>query len=245
MLDNCMNINVSTLISKMNQDYNLNFYFYNIDGNKSNFDTLAGELHRFGDKFSFIGLAETNVDSEHKDLYKLSNYNNFYTDRLPNNSSGTGIALYVHDTFSVKVLHDACTTHPHIEIIFAHVKKGNTTLNVGVLYRPPNSVFKDFIGELERVIKLLPKNLTFLMGDFNINLFKFASDTEVQSFENFFLSEGLHPSISLATHKRSSQEGICIDNILCNQIEVIQHSGVISDQGSSHSPIFFSIQPRL
>ena len=109
---------------------------------------------------------------------------------------------------------------------------------MGVLYRPPNSVFKDFIGELERVIKLLPKNLTFLMGDFNINLFKFASDTEVQSFENFFLSEGLHPSISLATHKRSSQEGTCIDNILCNQIEVIQHSGVISDQGSSHSPIF-------
>ena len=57
----------------MNQDYNLNFYFYNLDGNKSNFDTLAGELHRFGDKFSFIGLAETNVDSQHKDLYKLSN----------------------------------------------------------------------------------------------------------------------------------------------------------------------------
>ena len=102
---------------------------------------------------------------------------------------------------------------------------------MGVLYRPPNTVFKDFIGEL------LPKNLTFLMGDFNINLLKIASDTEVQSFE-FFFSEGLHPSISLATHKRYTQEGTCIDNILCNQIEVIQHSGVISDQGSFHSPIF-------
>ena len=165
MLDTCMNINVSTLIIKMSQDYNLHFYFYNLDGNKSNFDTLAGELHRFGDKFSFIGLAETNVDSEHKDLYKLKNYNNFYTDRLPNKSSGTGIALYVHDSFSVKVLQ---------------------YLNVGVFYRPPNSVSKDFIGELERVIKLLPKNLTFLMGDFNINLLKIASDTEVQSFENIF-----------------------------------------------------------
>ena len=104
---------------------------------------------------------------------------------------------------------------------------------MGVLHCPPNSVFKDFIGDLERVIKLL----TFLMGDFNINLFKLASDKEVQSFENLFLSEGLHPSISLAKHKRSSQEGTCIDNILCNQIEIIQHSGVISDQGSSHSPI--------
>ena len=108
---------------------------------------------------------------------------------------------------------------------------------MGVLYRPPNSLFKDFIGELEIVIKLLPKNLTFLMGDFKINLFKFASDKQVQSLKKK-LSEGLHPSISLATHKRSSQEGTCIDNILCNQIEVIQHSGVISDQGPSHSQIF-------
>ena len=54
--------------------------------------------------------------------------------RLPNKSSGTGIALYVHDSFSVKVLDDACATHPHIETIFAQVKKGNTTLNVGLLY---------------------------------------------------------------------------------------------------------------
>ena len=54
----------------MSQDYHLNFYFYNLYGNKSNFDTLAGELHRFDDKFSFIGLAKTNVDAEHKDMYK-------------------------------------------------------------------------------------------------------------------------------------------------------------------------------
>ena len=107
----------------MSQDYNLNFYFYNLDGNKSNFDTLAGELHRFGDKFSFIGLAETNVDAEHKDLYKLTNYNNFYADRLPNKSSGTGIALYVHDSFSVKVLHDACTPHPHIDLYLPRSQK--------------------------------------------------------------------------------------------------------------------------
>ena len=137
MLDSCMNINVSTLISKMSQDYNLHFCFYNLDGNKSNFDTFAGELHRFGDKFSFIDLAETNVEAEHKDLYKLSKYNNFYSDKLPNKSSGTGIALYVHDSFSVKVLHDACTTHPHIKTLFAQVKKGNTTLNGTASIDPP------------------------------------------------------------------------------------------------------------
>ena len=76
------------------------------------------------------------------------------------------------------------------------------------------------------------------MGDFNINLFRNASNTEVQSFENLLLSEGLHPCISLATHKRPSQDKTCIDNILCNQKGVIKLSGVILDQGSFHSPIY-------
>ena len=238
VLENCTNISVSSLISIMTEEYNLNSYFYNIDGNKSNFDTLAGELLRFGNKFSLIGIAETNVDSQHKDLYKLDNYNNYYNDKLPGKSSGTGVALYVHDSFNVKVLDDACIVQPHLETLFVQVKKGNTTFNAGVLYRPPNSGSNEFIDELERVIKLLPKNLTFLLGDFNINLFKNESDTELQNFENFMLSEGLHPCISLVTHQRSSQKGTCIDNILCNQIETIQHSGVISDQGSFHSPVF-------
>ena len=49
-----MNINVSALISKMNHDYNLNFYFYNIDGNKSNFDTLAGGVQSMLPKLRVI-----------------------------------------------------------------------------------------------------------------------------------------------------------------------------------------------
>ena len=239
VLDNCKTINVSSLIGIMKEElYNLNSYFYNIDGNKTNFDTVAGELQRFCGKFSIIGLAETNVDPKHKDLYRLTNYNNFYNEKLPDKSSGTGVALYVHDSFSAKILDNACTTHPHLEIIFTEVKKGNTSINVGVLYRPPNSIFKDFIDELERVVKILPKNLTFLMGDFNVNLLRNASNTEVQSFEDLLLSEGLHPCISLATHKRPSQDGTCIDNTLCNQIGIIKLSGVILDQGSFHSPIY-------
>ena len=238
VLENCKDISASSLIHIMNNEHNFNTYFYNIDGNKSNFDTLVGELKCFVNKFSLIGLAETNADTQHKDLYKLDNYNSFYNERLPGKSSGTGVALYVHDLFSAKMIHDTCITYPHIETLFAEVKKGNTTINAGVLYRPPNSLFKDFLDELEKVIKLLPKNLTFLMGDFNINLFRDASDKELQEFENLLLSEGLYPCISLATHKRPSQNGTCIDNILCNQIEIIQHSGVISDHGSFHSPIF-------
>ena len=238
VLENCTNLSVSSLKCIISEEHNLNSYFYNIDGNKSNFDTFASEIARFDEKFLIIGLAETNVEAQQKDLYKLNNYKNFYNDKLQGKATGTGVALYIHDSFNAKVLHDACTTQPYIETMFVEVKKGNVTFNAGVIYRPPNSTITDFKLELEKIIKLLPKNLTLLLGDFNINLFKNASDTELQMFENLMLSENLHPCISLKTHQRPNQDGTCIDNILCNQVETIKHSGVISDQGSFHSPVF-------
>ena len=56
----------------------------------------------------------------------------------------------VLDPIMTKILDNACTTHQHLETLFTEVKKGNTSINVGVLYRPPNSIFKDFIDELYR-----------------------------------------------------------------------------------------------
>ena len=77
------------------------------------------------------------------------------------------------------------------------------------------------------------------MGDFNLNLLKPESNSDIPEFENFFMSEGLYPAISLATHKRSSShEGTCIDNIFTNDIEDVCISGVMDCCGAKHMPIF-------
>ena len=93
--------------------------------------------------------------------------------------------------------------------------------------------------EIEKVKKALPRNiLTYIIGDFNLNLLNSATNSEVEAFETLFLSEGLYPVISLITHQRKSKNGSCIDNIFTNKIENITHPGVIADQGTAHSPIF-------
>ena len=51
----------------------------------------------FDGKFSVIGIAETNINSDQKDLYKIDEYNSFYSDKIPDKSKGTGVATYVHD----------------------------------------------------------------------------------------------------------------------------------------------------
>ena len=44
-------------------------YFYNLDGNQTNFDQVAADIKAIGHDFSVIGLAETNIDECHKNLY--------------------------------------------------------------------------------------------------------------------------------------------------------------------------------
>ena len=133
----------------------------------------------------------------------------------------------------------ASTTQPHLECIFLKVTKGKLNMNVGVVYRPPNSNFNDFLTELRGIIKTLPKTVTYLMGDFNLDLHKSESSSNVEVFEEFFISEGLFPVISLATHNNpSTKSKSCIDNIFTNRVETINQSGVVVNNGTAHSPIF-------
>ena len=46
-------------------------YFYNLDGNQTNFSQVAADIKATGHDFSIIGLAETNIDESHKYLYTV------------------------------------------------------------------------------------------------------------------------------------------------------------------------------
>ena len=115
-------------------------------------------------------------------------------------------------------------------------------MNVGIVYRPPNSNINDFLTELCSIIKTLPKTVRYLMGDFNLDLCKSKSSSNVEAFEQFFISEGLFPVISLATlHNPSAKIKSCIDNIFTNRVETLNQSGVDVNCGTAHLPIIFCI----
>ena len=62
ILKNCKNYfskSLASIASDVKADFST--LFYNIDGNKSNFDKFATELSATSVTFSVIGLAETNV----------------------------------------------------------------------------------------------------------------------------------------------------------------------------------------
>ena len=241
VLEKCKKFDSSKNVSNLLKESlnNFNTYFYNIDGNKTNFNCFASELHKLEGELSVIGIAETNIDSDQKQLYRLNEYKSYYSDKISNKKSGTGIALYLHEKFNGTKNNIASITEPHLESLFLKVNKDKLNVNVGIVYRPPNSSFNDFLSSLRNVLRTLPKTTTYLMGDFNLDLHKSDTSSNVEAFEDLFLSEGLFPVNSLATHySKSTKSKSCIDNIFTNSIEKITSSGVIGCFGSAHSPVF-------
>ena len=113
--------------------------FQNIDGNKSNFDTLAIELKRYEFEFSIIALAETNKGSEIKDLYQLTNYRSFYQEKFNyNKKKGSGVALYIHNTLYADIFQPASRVTENLESLFVQLTNGDTPIIIGVIYRPPS-----------------------------------------------------------------------------------------------------------
>ena len=53
-----------------------------------------------------------------------------------------------------------CYPHQHS---FAYI-------TVGVVYRPPSGIIKEFFKEWELILKELPEENVIIMGDFNIDL---------------------------------------------------------------------------
>ena len=139
------------------------FMFQNIDGNKSNFDSLAIELQNYKAKFSVIALAETNESSEASELYQLTGYNSFYQNTAPNKIKGTGVALYVNSQLSATVLGNYSFVTENLETLFVSISNGSQPVIVGVLYRPPSGDTTAALAELSDLLDLkMEKQVTYL-----------------------------------------------------------------------------------
>ena len=96
ILENCSHYDIKSFnkLSKQlctKNDRLFSCLFNNIDGNASNFDIFVSEIvSQYKNLFSVIGIAETNIDQCHKDLYRLANYTSEYNDKVSGKRKGSG-----------------------------------------------------------------------------------------------------------------------------------------------------------
>ena len=238
ILETCTEYSHKDLNTHMTPHMQKNFstIFQNIDGNKTNFDAFSLELERISENFQIIGLAETNISAEEKNVYQLDGYNAFYQNKHVNKAKGTGVAIYAKENLNVVVNSDLSWVTQNLETLFVTVQH-DEPLHVGVLYRPPSGDPTEALNELRKILEMCPKKNVHILGDYNINLHdknsKLAND-----FENLILSLGMVPQISVYTHHKPGCNRTCIDNILTNSPENVIHSGTISTCISHHQAIF-------
>ena len=220
-------------INKVNT--NISVLFNNIDGNASNFDSFATELCMYDQhSFSIIGIAETNVDAHHKDLYRLPGYVSEYNEKYPEKNKGSGVALYLNENLIYNRIDDYCKCSKNIESLFVKVTNTDVPQIIGIVYRPPSGQKSEFQDELDNILCKLPDKNVIIMGDFNINLFEPNSNT----FESSLYGNNMIPLISLATHEKPGCNPSLIDNILINSTENLISAGIFNSGVSHHLPIF-------
>ena len=237
-LEKCKQFSVNDFNESFNESFkNFNSsIFLNIDGNKTNFDTFSVELSRLQGKFTIIGLAETNIGPQGSSVYQISGYQGFYQEKSDGKTKGTGVALYIDDTYSATINETFSQVTENIETLFVTIHTNNKTLTVGVLYRPPNGNITSFFNELSTILEILPNKSVHIMGDFNINLHD--DNPALHQLEDVMLQAGFAPLISIYTHEKPGCKPTCIDNIFTNDWDTIISSGTLAESVSHHLPTF-------
>ena len=239
ILDSCKHYSPKTFTNLMNlhndSSQKLTAIFNNIDGNASNFDMFVADITRYHHAFSIIGIAETNVDIECKDLYRIPGYVSEYNRKKAGKLKGSGVALYLQEDMIFSQRDDLCQCTDNLESLFVTITNLEKPQTVGVLYRPPGGNNNEAIKEFDCLMLKCPDKDVVLLGDFNFNLFDPQSSSE---FEDSFFCNNMIPVISVATHEKPGCAPTLIDNIMTNSTDNLIGAGVLESRVSHHFPIF-------
>ena len=130
---------------------------------------------------------------------------------------GGGVCIYIKDNIKAKIRNDItseCNTS-NIESIFIELlnpKEKNIIL--GLVYRPPNNMCKDFEEKIESALNRIDNEskTCYLLGDFNIDLLKHEKCEYSARFLNQMMSSMFLPTILKPT-RITRTTATLIDNI--------------------------------
>ena len=222
-----------------NNSRKLNILHVNARSIINKLDSLCLLLNETDIAWHVISVSETWLAKSLQNNYNIQGYHAVFCERQ--GGSGGGAAIYIDNRLCPETLQ--CPSFTTAEVTCAKIKlKDRSFMIICQIYRPPNSNKTQFNNELEQCLIWLNKmnKLTIITGDFNFDLFSIESNGPSQIFFTTQLSHGLFPTISRATRTTESSSTL-IDNIFCNDLSRVAHSGIILSDLSDHFPIFTSL----
>ena len=217
----------------LHQENSFGIYFHNLRSFKANFESFEiDHLPLLKNNFQVFGFTETKIENGNENQYFIQNYNLF-----ANNKSGHsgGVCMYVHNDITCKQISNLTILLDHFESIFIECTIESKKVMLGVIYRRPNTKVDDFMLALSDVLNILrrKKCKCYVMGDFNLNLFSYDSNHDVQNFINCMYSHGFYNTINRPT-RVTSHSATLIDNIFTNDLNDYILNGILLTDLSDH-----------
>ena len=213
----------------------------NIRSIANKFDSFSNLLNTLKRPFSVISLTETWLNDINSENFNLPNFDFVCSNRA--NKKGGGVGFFISNNLNYKIRSDLNTNKDGIiETLFTEINSTSSkNIILGSIYRPPNGDFEMFENILNTILTKVDKTkkVTYLTGDFNIDLLKSDHSEHSNRFYEQLFTSSFFPLINRPT-RITHHTATLIDNIFTNDLEQIESSvnGLIFSDISDHLPIF-------
>ena len=237
-----------TQIGDKNVETRFSLLHLNIRSISNKFDSFNNLIDTLNIPFQVIGLTETWLNDNNMDCYTL-NEHEFFGSNRPNKRGG-GVGLYISKQLKFKSRNDLDkNVEDTIETKFIEIINDNgKNIIIGVIYRPPNNNFDTFKNTINEILEKIDKEnkLSYLMGDYNIDLLKSESCDYTNNFIEQLFTSSFFPLITKPT-RITHHTATLIDNIFTNNLEELEDStnGIIFSDISDHLPIVHTFNTNV
>ena len=231
---------LSTL-STSDNDFSL--FHMNARSLSLHFDELISTLATLKINFDVIGVSETwnSIQNPIKTNVEIPGYNYF---PYESQSQNGGVALYVKTGLTPTPRLDLSKGNADFESVWVEVENRNgKNYLLCCAYRHPNSAFDTFSDYLQEILSssAVSNKQIFILGDFNIDLLNYNSNTPTTNFVNLLFSKQFLPYI-IHPSRVSGNSSTLIDNIFSNITDNETLSGNIMTQITDHFPQFLIVK---
>ena len=240
----------STNFSGTDRANNLSVIHFNARSLKANLNKIKDTLRELEYKFHIIAISETWFKENNWDGNEVTNFHDAFLGyklycNSRNNKTGGGVAIVVCESLlrncespniclrNVSYAIDECFESIFIEL---QISK-HSQINVGCIYRAPNTSISKFNENLSYILGNLTSKVVYICGDFNIDLLHCEEQTESKHFVDQMFSSGLYPLITRPTRITGTTATI-IDNIFCSELCRNKMCGIVLSDATDHMPIF-------
>lgn len=193
------------------------------------------------DDLDVIVLSEISIYEYENNLYNLKEFNSLFFNRK--DQKGGGICMYIRDTYEFNKVNVGKNDISGHEIVHVELVLTSKIVDVIAVYRPPDFSIRDFIRELDSILKQINQHHDIiLIGDINIDLFK-SEDIQVTNYQNVLSEYGLFRTIYGITReavKNGILEISCIDHIFVRTCKLLL-SAVIHTHVADHYMVGLSL----